>query len=336
MALPVTYPVRKDILDAHQQTWPEDAPSSGPYRITSHKINSLIRLERNPNYWGERAKVPTVNLKVVTDESTAVNAFSAGQLDILVRVGNLDFPRLKKQGVIQSTPFLATYYIGFNCLKPPFNDVNLRRAVASAIHKEEITEALGSGEIPASSWIPKGLEGYFPFQKSGPYLGPKGKALFSKPFEIAFDESFRNTRIFEIIQQNLKNELSAEVTLAHMDWKNYVQRLQSDPPPIYRLGWMAPVVDPISHLRVFLKGERNNYTGCSSPKYDLLVQEIEKLHPGPERLKKIAEAQKVILDELVAVVPIYHYVQNTAVAKRVEGFAINLFGVIPFHKISLK
>lgn len=333
LTLPITYPIRKDVLESHRQTWPEDAPVTGAYRILAHKLNTSLVLERNPLYWGAPAKIKNVEFKVITDESTASNAFSTGQLDIMTRVSSFEFSRLKQEGLIQTTPFLATYYIAFNCKKSPFNDVRWRRRVAGAIQKEEITQALGSGEVPASSWIPKGLEGYFAYRAEKQVKVEEG---FPRSFEIAFDESFRNQRIFEIIQQNLKTQLGSEVSLSHSDWKSYIQRLQTDPPAIYRMGWMAPILDPITHLRVFLKGERNNYTGCSDARYERLVAEIQGLAPGQERSLKIIEAQKIILEDLVAVVPLYHYVQNTAVAKRVRGFEMSLFGMIAFQKISFE
>jgi oligopeptide transport system substrate-binding protein len=100
------------------------------------------------------------------------------------------------------------------------------------------------------------------------------------------------------------------------------------------MGWMAPFRDPISHLEVFKTGNLNNYGGFSNERYDLLVDEIKRIEPGPQREAKIKLAQNILLEE-AALVPLYHYVQNTAVAPRVHGFQSNPFGIIQFKELSI-
>ena len=123
------------------------------------------------------------------------------------------------------------------------------------------------------------------------------------------------------------------LSLNYQDWKSYLKTLQTNPPPIFRFGWMAPFMDPLTHLRVFTSGEINNYTGCSNAKYDQLIEEIERLKPGIERRKKIEAAQKILLEDEAVVIPIYHYVQNTGISERVKGFQMNPSGIILFKDL---
>ena len=56
---------------------------------------------------------------------------------------------------------------------------------------------------------------------------------------------------------------------------------------------------------------------------------------GPDREAKVRKAPEILVDREAVVVPLYHYVQTHAVAKRVQGFRANPFGVILFEGISL-
>src|SRR5262249_12006566 len=155
--------------------------------------NRKIVLKSNPFYWEVSPRVSKVEFQIVVDESTAIHLFETGRLDLLTRVSALDFPRLKQKDLIHTSPLLATYYLTFNCKKFPFQNRVLRQSVANAIKKNEVTEILGAGEIPARSWIPKGLEGFIPFQSSDVHplqtVSPRVRELLSqiKSLEGGFD-----------------------------------------------------------------------------------------------------------------------------------------------------
>jgi ABC-type oligopeptide transport system substrate-binding subunit len=342
LTLPAAFPIRSDILDRHQGRWPEDAPTTGIYQLVSHKPGQSILLESKKQSDGG-GPIQKVQLDIITDESTGVHLFEKEKLDILMRVPSFDFLRLKKQGKIQTTPFLATYYISFNCQKEPFNHSEWRKAVAGAIRREEITQILGNGEQAAWSWIPLGLEGYVPFPASRSSVPP----VFSKSVEwaksqnkpqgeitAAFDTGSRNSRVMEKIQQDLTQTLGLSVSLMNLDWKTYSQTLHTQPPHLFRYGRLSPFLDPIPHLRAFVSGDPNNDSRCTNRQYDSLVKEIEQLKPGSVRTEKIKLAQKILLEDEAFVVPIYHYVQNTGVSSRVKNFKMNPFGVIRFQDLS--
>lgn len=342
LSLPVAFPIRQDILQANGGKWPDTGPSTGSYRIRSHVIGQKIELEKNLNYWGKAPEIENVTFLVVIDESTGLHLFEQGRLDLLLRIPAFDFSRLQTKGVVHTFPFFSTYYIAFNINKPPFDQRNWRRAISGVIQRKGITEILGSGEVPAWGWIPKGLEGYIAYRDpkeaykdSIIWFLKKYPQSHSPEITIAFDSGARNSKIFEKIQNDLKDGLGVQVSLNQMEWRSFLKAIHSDTPSVFRLGWMAPFKDPISHLKVFTSKSPNNYFHFSRSDYDQLVLEIEGLSPGPDRESKIFRAQEILLDEAV-VVPIYHYVQNIGVSNRVKHFQANSFGIIKFQELSFK
>jgi oligopeptide transport system substrate-binding protein len=338
LSLPVALPSRQDVLDAHSGRWPEIAPVTGPYRITRHESDQRIVFEANENYWDKQRPRPAVEMLVIADESTGVNLFQQGKLDVLTKVPSSDLARLKERGVIHSDPFLAVYYLSFNLKRSPFNDRALRRAVSAAIRREELVQALDSGDTPANSWLPPGLEGHVPFDLSKTTLRkkPSGLDVPAQPVAAAFDTGQRNSTAMEKVQQDLRAALGLKLALSNLDWKAYLKSLQSDAPPIFRMGMLSPVLDPIQILVSFTTGDPNNYIHWSNASYDQLVNQIAGLAPGAERAAKIRQAQALLVDDEAAVVPLFHYVQNTAVAPRIQGLRANPFGVILFSDLGIR
>ncbi|MGK5082436.1 peptide ABC transporter substrate-binding protein [Bdellovibrionota bacterium FG-1] len=341
LTLPVALPEREDILNSHGQKWPDTAPCTGPYRIQRHEIDQRIVFEPNPFYWDTFRKRGWVEFLIIADETTGLHLFEQGKLDILTQVPTADLARLRKQGVIRTDPFFATYYLAFNWRKPPFNDRVWRQAVSGAIRRVELVKALDSGGVVATSWLPPGLEGHIENQDLAQLFAPAIAAVRSQVHGTvnlrgAFDTSQRNSLLMEKIQQDLRATLGIKLSLNNLDWKTYLKTVQTDPPHLFRLGILSPFRDPIQILQSFVTGDPNNYLNWSNQRYDQLIMEISTLPSGPRKVQKLIEAQKLLVQDEAIVVPIYYYVQNHAISSRVVRFRVNPFGVIRFDELEVR
>lgn len=319
-----TAPLRKKLFESNG-TYPVLAPTTGPYRIVSHKADQELRLERNPHYDLGRGPAPIeqVHFVQVHDESTAMRLFESGKLDVLGKIPSADYERMKRAGRAQVHPFLATYYLAFNLRRPVARDVALRRAVIAAIDREGLALALAGGETPAWGWIPPILGGVAQ-KPAGVMPTRRWEGL---TLEAAYDGSSRNAQVLEKIQHDLRERLGIRLTLTSRDWRSHIRQLQTDPPALYRFGWLSPYADLLPHLQVFTSHSSNNYTGWKNAAYDREVEQVASLPPGPERMRHVERAEQILLHDEAIVIPIYHYVQTYAVSERVKGFAVDLFGI---------
>jgi oligopeptide transport system substrate-binding protein len=346
LALPITYPLRKEVLDANGGKWDplrnRRIPTNGPYRIRSYTPDQEILLEAARAL---PAKAPTsVLLRVVLDEATGASLFERKKLDVLTRIPAFDQARYEKAGSVRTVPFHATYFFSFNRKKKPFDRVEYRRAFAAAVRRGEIVKVLGTGEFPASSWVARGQEGYFDFRgdAEGRDLAfadalKEGKTLTGGgEIRIGFDSSGRNAAIVEKVQADLKSAYGWNVRLQNMEWKSYVRNLYSDPEMIFRFGWSSPMSDPAIYLTPFMSGDPFSFTKYANPKYDRLVEEIVSLRPSPTREKKIVEAQRILLEEDAVIVPIYHYVSTFAIGPRVAKYGMSPLGYTLFEEVEMK
>ena len=99
------------------------------------KRGEYLLLERNEHYWGPKPAVRQIRLRTILDANARVSSLLAKEVDAIAELGALlpaQAQQLKGQpGItVGADPITITQYIAFNCSKPPFDDVRLRRAVA--------------------------------------------------------------------------------------------------------------------------------------------------------------------------------------------------------------
>jgi oligopeptide transport system substrate-binding protein len=345
LTLPITYPLRKEVLDANQGKWDplrgKNVPTNGFYKIESYEPEQkLVLISTQP----QSSAPQKVVLRFIADEATGSHLFEQGQLDVLSRIPAYDHKKYEKADAYRVVPFLATYFLGFNLKKNPFQDRTFRQAVAGSIKKSELVQALGSGEVPARSWIPKGLEGFEPYQENEQGLDPRFAEVaqkvkrqnYKKTVVAGFDSSGRNALVMEKIQADLKSQLGWKVVLNNTDWKTFIQSVYRDPAPLFRFGWSSPMMDPLIFLTSFTTNDPFTFTHYSNPRFDQLVEEIQALKPGRIRDQKILKAQKILVEEETLIVPLYHYVSTQVVGPRIETYRVNPFGHTRYEEVRLK
>lgn len=342
-------PYRSDF----DSNWPVSGPVTGPFLLTRYELGKRIVLKRNPNHWAAKreSEAPSnwldeVHFQIISDDTVAASLFSSGRVDLLTRIAPLDIDRMRKSGVVHEFPMAATYYLAFNQKKTPFQSVENRCAVASAIDSRAVVSALSGSDWPAKSWIPLGLEGYFDagsvpwgVSEKSSQKEAAGKATlraFRERIVLGTDSGQKNHWVVERVQALLKSKLELESSIEVLDWKSYVGRLGVDAPAIFRFAWLAPYLDPLTHLQVFTSANPNNYTGWKSTRYDRLVEEIAKLPVGRDRLAKINEAQRLLLEEECVLVPVFHYTQSYATSRRVESLTVNPLSIVRYDEIKVR
>jgi peptide/nickel transport system substrate-binding protein len=140
-----------------------------------------VELVRNPQFdeWSAAAQpdgfVDRIALRFDPEQADVLGQITSGELDVLAGglgslPGNVTAEELAAfeaahPGQIVFSPTASTLFIGFDVLKPPFDDVRLRQAVNWAIDRAHTAELLGDATTrpPACQILPPGFQGYVPF-----------------------------------------------------------------------------------------------------------------------------------------------------------------------------
>ena len=252
---------------------------------------------------------------------------------------------LRQRSEYREIGTFSIYYYGFNVKKAPLNNQMVRKAISYAIDRKEITQMLDGGQIPLTSWVPPGIFGYEPdrgvdfnvskAKKMLDKAGYKDRSKFPK-IEIGFNTNEDHKRVAENIQAQLKRNLGINVELKNEEWKVYLKSLQTDPPHIFRMGWLADYPDPDNFLNLMTSYSENNHTRWGSQEFDKLIAKAVGLGSKGRRQQVYSKAQKILTEQEVPVVPIYSSVTHALISSRVVNFPFNSMQKYIFKKVSLK
>ncbi|MBI3019667.1 MAG: peptide ABC transporter substrate-binding protein [Deltaproteobacteria bacterium] len=334
-----TFPLRKDIVEkfgSPQWTEPATIVTCGPFKLKAWEHDYKVILEANPLYYGAKPKIQTATAYIINEDSTALSLYETGKVDLIRRIPPLLIARYKNHPDHRSGPFLRGYYYGMNVLKKPFSDVRVRKAFSMAIDRTQLTALLQGNQIPTTSWVPKGMLGYepevglkFDLDKARLLLAQAGypNARGFPQINMAYDTRDDNKVIAENLQQQWKQNLNIDLGIENQEWKVYIKQLQTDAPPLWRLGWGADFPDPDNFLNLFTSYSGNNLTRWKNKSYDAFIEAGAKEQEPSKRLAIYHKAQKILTEEEVPIIPLFIDAQNVLIKPYITGYSLNAMAI---------
>lgn len=329
LSFPCASPLRKDVFDAAKGVWSFRFPVTGEYRISEYHPSDLIELTPNPHNNRHPGRA-AIRYRILPEEITAMNLFETGRLDLITTVTLTEIDQLRKKGMLSVVPSTTVFYISFNVSRPPFDDVEWRRAVAASVNRDEIARVLNGAFVPTTSYLPPNIAGALPFRPMEAQASvEKIRALKSKPrLKLAFGSSAFTRIVTEKLQYDLEKKLGLKVELQPMELKTLLGRLKSDPPDMYILGMSALFDDPGNQLNAFMTTTEPNFSRYKSVEYERLVAEMRAAPQGKHKTELAEEANRVLSEKDVVVVPFVVRNQVFGVSKKLSGFQVSPFQVI--------
>jgi len=330
--------------------------TNGPFKMTEWKRNTSIVLEPSDQYYArDEIKFAKVSFTVVNDSSSELNMYQTGKLDFAgMPTGSLptdQFASLKeKYGEefhIKGTASLSYYLI--NTTAAPFTNTKIRQALSLAVNRKDLTEKVTlGGQIPAYGIVPPGIKGasdeyrnevkddYFQEDvEQAKQLLAEGLAeegLTEMPsFRLTFNTNDLNQKVAEAIADMWSNNLGINAQVGNEEWGVFLDNRTAMNYEVARAGWGADYNDPISFIGLFTSKSGNNNTGFASAEYDELVNKVDQSSDLAERVKLMAEAEKLFV-ATHSVIPLY-YASNIYMMKpEVKGVYVDYKGDIVFTR----
>lgn len=329
-------------------TRPGNLISNGAFTLAEWKPDQHILVKKNPSHHDAATNhIEAVKFFPVADPGVDERAFRAGQIHITYDVlpDRLDAWRREDPSKLRVDPFLETFYVRFNTTKPPFNDLRVRRALGLAIDREAIAGPVMRGSrTPAHSIVPPDTAGYTSTaaMPSNPEAArrllaeagfPGGKGF--PQFEIKMDAGSINTKVFEAIQQMWHKELGIESTLATMDFRVYIDTMQTLNFEVLRSRWVGDFNDPATFTDLFTSTSGNNNTGWKNPAYDRLIAAASRELDTPRRFDLLRQAEALVLEE-APVAPVFFGTRTYLIHPDVKGWVPALLGVHRYQTLRLE
>ena len=332
--------VPRQAIEKYGDQWvnsPETLVSDGPFRLVKRVPYDRIVLEKWEGYWdAANVKLKRVEFLPVDDQNTAVNLYKANEVYGLAGGGQTvptSFVKaLRNKLDFNITPIYGTYYYSLNCSRKPFDNPLVRKALNLAIDKVSICEKyLAAGQVPAYNFVPPGTVGYpYPHAPTfDPELARKLLAEAGYPggkgfpkIEIFFNTLESHRQIAELVQRMWKEELSIPVELNNQEWQVFQATRESRNYDVARDGWIGDYLDANSFLDIHQTMTLNNHSGWVDPRYTKLMEQANSNPDQAARLKTLAEAEAILLDQ-TPVIPIFYYASVKLKKPFVEGWYDN-------------
>jgi len=140
---------------------------TGPFKFVEFKQNESIKLARNPDYWKKGLPyLDGIEYTIITNRATAVLAFVAGKVDMTfpTEMTAALIKDVKKQdptAICEIKPINVSTNLIVNRESPPFNNLELRKAMALALDRKAFIDIIFQGQADAGGTLLPPPEGFW-------------------------------------------------------------------------------------------------------------------------------------------------------------------------------
>jgi peptide/nickel transport system substrate-binding protein len=326
---------------------------TGPFKFVEWKTNTHVILERNNDYWGEKAPLDRVVFRVVPEEGARMIALQNGEADMVLLPSPAQLPGLKRDRnyTVHEVTGGRVVYVGMHAKLPPLDDPKVRAALLHAVDRKAILENIMEGSAVAARGVL--APGVFGFKDMGldkryPYDPNRAKALLkeagwapgsdgvlqkggqrlSLTWIAARGRYPKDGEITEAVQQMLK-EVGVEAKVEFREWASVFTQLRGDPlnQHLFTLGWVTTNADADYSLYALFHSKQIPPKGWNTSRYgngrvDTLLEQARRSTDQSERERLYGEVQETLAADMVWI-PVYNTKEIIVTRSNVKGFTIH-------------
>jgi oligopeptide transport system substrate-binding protein len=342
-------PVPRRLVEARGGEWIRVGTlvSNGPFTLEDWRPNAFIRLRRNPNFYdAANVRVDAVVHSPVTQPTTAIRRYEAGEIDFVLSVPADQLTRVRRQfgDQVKIDLGIGVEALAFNVRRGPTRDARVRRALSMAIDRDALAKnVLGDARLAAYGYVSPGVSRY-PQRASvdfaswpAPRRIAEARRLLeeagygpARPLQLrlAFPANDINRRI-AVVLEAMWRSAGVRAELQAKEQRALVADIARGEFDAARVLWLSGHTDPMAFLERLdgsAAGTTMNPSGYASARYDALVTAAAGEADLARRADLLRQAETVALaDQPVA--PIYWFVGRRLVSPRLTGWSHNARGI---------
>ncbi|TLS36263.1 ABC transporter substrate-binding protein [Pseudalkalibacillus caeni] len=324
---------------------------SGPYILESWDRGQKLVLKANPDYWGEKPTMETINVIIVPEPSTARLMLEKGEIDMIDNT--MISPEVLKQmdgkngvKVVKSAGYQIDY-MPMNMTSGALADKKVRQAIAHSINYDALLESVYLGEADRiGGAVPDGMFGFNPDAKLYDYDLDKAKKLLEEAgyaeglkLEIAISENNEVRKNTALLLQSDLAKVGVELEIKTYAWPTFLDLVTTGKHNFGLVSWTPDYPDPDYNLWYFghssSKGPGFNLAFYENKKVDELLETARASTNEDERAAAYKEIQDIMAEEVPYIFVAQPYVQ-APLRDWVKGYEINPMNTwyVPFNKIT--
>lgn len=319
MAFPSFFPVNEKAYEAAggNNNYGTDADKlayNGPFTITSWAHEDSIVLEKNPDYWNaENIKLDKITMRMISQETTAINEFNNGSIDMIGLTGD----NIKQFENAQGFDDGGAWYLEFNSQVAPFNNAKVRKALTLGVDAQAMIDTIvkNDSKVATTFTPPAVAQGEFTeycgdiFQHVTNNDYSEAKALLEEGLaeegvklsefapELLCDDSSAAKQQAEFLQAQLKEHLGVTLNIRQVTYNARLDAMDQGDFEVVFAGWSPDYNDPMTFLDMWVTGNGNNHGKWSNAEYDKIIQEASQIADKEAYYAKLKEAEEILAEE---------------------------------------
>jgi peptide/nickel transport system substrate-binding protein len=241
---------------------------TGPFKFSSRQQDNQIVMVANPDYWGTKATIKTLTIKIMPTPATAVAALQSGEIDIITGISPDAIAQLGTGSgtTTHKVPGVREYYVAMNTLDGgPLANKNVRLAMNYAVDVPTlISTVLGGAAQRTPSLLPQQVFGYDGSIPAFPHDPAKAKTLLAQAgFPNGFSTQLSASTVDQDVTQAVAGQLAAvgiKCNVNIVDATQFKSLLVSGDPhamgPMYLSGNTGWTLDGESFLQSTIRSDR--------------------------------------------------------------------------------
>lgn len=311
LTYPTAFVVDQQQVENDPRNWASAPNGTGPFELLEWNLGEGIVLGRWDRYHLEPAIVERVNVRFA---GGGLTQYENNEVDI-ADIGTNDIERARDPNSDLNAEFvsrneLSVFYVGFNTRQPPFDDRDVRRALAMAIDKQTIAEVVLQSISPvANGIIPPGLAAFDESFGGLPFDPELAKETLdaSSYAGTPFLENIRITvpgagatpgNVIVAIQDMWRENLGLDIEVQQVEAANFFSELDQGLYQAFSLGWILDYPDPENIVDLlFHSSSLQNNPAYQSDELDALVEEARTELDAERRIDLYRQAERVIIED---------------------------------------
>ena len=343
LTYPTSYVVCKENVEDTSRIWTAQPIGTGPFMMSENMVNRMTVLAFDDYHRGR----PAVDEVTFYYRGQPMNQYERDELDVIeISTDNIDRvldPNDPLHDDLRVVSQLDVWYIGFNASMPPFDDRNVRRALAYATNKKAIAEIVyNKMVVPATGILPPGMPGYDP-ELEGLSYDPD--LAVEELFESFYGDASELPTIVltvtgagtgEMLAEMYKQTLGIEIEVEVVDWGTFLTGLDAQRYQMFSLGWIGDYPDPQNFLDLlFHSDSAYNHGAYSNPDLDALVEAARTEQDHEKRIEIYQQAEKLLVED-AAWIPLYHGGGYYLVKPHVKNLVITGQGTMNLAEVRIE
>jgi peptide/nickel transport system substrate-binding protein len=302
---------------------------TGPFRFVAFSQGSSITLEANPDYWGEGPHVEGVEYRFISEGTVALTNLQTGEVDWTDNIPPQDVEALLGSDDVtaEAVPGNDYWYVAFNLERPPFDDVEVRRALAFGFDREAVTQAAQfDAATPNQTAIPEDsffASDHAPFA----YDPDRARTMLEEAgaedleIDLIVTNEFEETIAAAQVLESNWSDIGVDTNIRILDFSAWLDEQEQGNFDAFLLGWLGNIDPDDFYYAQHHSTGGFNFHGYANDEVDQLLDDARAETDEDARKDLYDQAVEIIVDEVS-----YAYLYNPDIVQawgpRLTGYEV--------------